>query len=265
MSQETARKIGAVQWDLRLGDVRENLIWMERLAREAAATGVKLLVLPELWPVSFDTKREAAIADSERALEHVRALSAELGLILIGSSLERAHGKLYNGATIFEAGRLLASYRKTHLFSPTGEPAAFARGEADPPVVETSIGRVGVVICYDIRFPETVRKAYAQEVDILAVPAQWATPRLDHWRALLVARAIENQCYVVGANRCGSEDQGGRANHFPGHSLVLDPWGEVLAEGAGSSGWICGEFSRKRLAEVCRLVPARRDARLPEK
>lgn len=262
MSQETTKRIGAVQWDLRLGNARENLTWIERFAREAAAGGVKLLVLPELWPVSFDTKREAAIAESERALERVQALSAEQGLILIGSSLERAGSKLYNRATIFEKGRLLASYRKTHLFSPTGEPAAFARGEADPPVVETSLGRVGVVICYDIRFPETVRKAYAQEIDILTVPAQWATPRLDHWRALLVARAIENQCYVVGANRCGSEEQGGRANAFPGHSLVLDPWGEVLAEGTESPGWICGEFSEKRLEEVRRLVPARRDARI---
>lgn len=261
MTQPPASKIAAAQWDIRLGDLQANLTWMERFAREAASVGVKFLVLPELWPVSFDTKRDAAIAESQTALDRAQRLSEELGLILIGSSLEREGGKLYNGASIFEKGRLLASYRKIHLFSPTGEPRAFARGETDPPVVETSIGRVGVVICYDVRFPETVRKAYAQEVDILAIPAQWATPRLDHWRALLVARAIENQCYVVGANRCGAEEQGGRENRFPGHSLLLDPWGEVLAEGGGEPGWIHADCSAARLEEVRRLVPARRDLR----
>lgn len=261
MSLETSSQIAAAQWDIRLGDLAANLHSMERFAREAAAAGVKLLVLPELWPVSFDTKREAAIADSHRAIERLAALSRELNLIFVGSLFESSEGKLYNRATIVMGGKEIASYRKRHLFSPTGEPAAFARGDADPSVVDTPLGRVGVVICYDIRFPETVRKTYAQEVDILAVPAQWAAPRLDHWRALLVARAIENQCYVVGANRCGVEEQGGRRNPFPGHSLILDPWGEILAEGSSDPGWIGAEYSSQRLAEVRRLVPARRDSR----
>lgn len=253
--------IGAAQWDVQLGDPEKNFMYLERFAREAAAAGVKLLVLPELWPISFDIKNPRASAWTQRSLDRASALSRELGLILVGSALDFSNGRVFNRSVLFDSGDEKGSYRKVHLFSPTGEPKAFAHGDSAPPVIDTAIGRVGLVICYDIRFPETIRKLYEQEVDIITVPAQWASARIEHWKALLIARAIENQSYVIGANRCGMETQGGRDIRFPGSSMVIDSWGEILGCAEAGPGWISAEFSRARLDQVRREVPARRDCR----
>jgi predicted amidohydrolase len=256
-------KAAALQWDVRRGDVAHNVARAEALAREAAAAGARLLVLPEMWATSFVQNPPAElVARSDSAVERLRALSAELEVVAVGSALEQEAGAIYNRALVMDRGAVALSYRKIHLFTPTGEPSFFKAGDALG-VVETSVGRVGVLICYDIRFPELTRLHFIREVEILVVPAQWPVSRAVHWTTLLRARALENQCFAVGANRCGVEEplRGATPLEFPGDSAIVDPSGEVVAAGDGSEGAIVAEMNLKQIQTIRRLLTVRKDRR----
>jgi omega-amidase len=255
--------VGALQWDVRRREVAHNLATAQRLVRSAAQQGARLLVLPEMWPTSFAPDADdALLAESSRAVDQLRELSGELNLVLVGSSYERTESGQFNRAQVFDRGREVLSYRKIHLFSPAGEHRYFQSGDALG-VVATSVGRLGVVICYDIRFPELTRLLFHHQVQLMAVPAQWPSSRTLHWNALLQARAIENQCFVIGANRCGLEApiRGGQPLEFPGNSQVVNPAGEVMAVGDACEGSVLAEVSLRQIATLHRLLPLRRDTR----
>ena len=257
----TTEIVGALQWDVRRGDVVHNLATAERLLRAAASQGARLLVLPEMWPTSFTPDLDdARVVESNLAVERVRELSEELGLVVVGSAIERTDAGRFNRGQVFARGREGLSYRKIHLLSPTGEHRFFQAGEALG-VAATSVGRLGVVICYDIRFPELTRLLFHHQVQILTVPAQWPTSRALHWNALMQARAIENQCFVIGANRCGIEPpiRGGQPLEFPGNSQVINPAGEVMAAGDACEGSVLAEINLRQIATLHRLLPLRRD------
>lgn len=142
------------------------------------------------------------------------------------SQIEREGKKFYNTAFFVERdGAVKGSYRKIHLFSLGGETKIFSPGKTVRPF-SGQMGKIGVVICYDIRFPELVRKLAIGGSQILIVCAQWPTSRMDHWLTLLKARAIENQMFVVAVNRLGRK---GKIS-YNGHSVVFDPWGRCLME-----------------------------------
>jgi predicted amidohydrolase len=147
-------------------------------------------------------------------------------MVLVGSLPEKADGRIYNTAYVIDRGEQVASYRKLHLFSSLGEDRFLSAGDRSL-VVPTSAGRLGVAICYDLRFPELFRKLALEGAEILCIPAEWPTPRREHWRTLLRARAIENQMFVAAANCCGLQ---GKVD-FAGTSMLISAWGEVLAEG----------------------------------
>jgi predicted amidohydrolase len=252
-----------LQFDVRRDDVALNSMAVTTGLRAAAAGGARLVVLPELWTTSFPTAvSDTLLAAATDAEQQVERLSAELNLIVVGSSLERDGGRLFNRARIVESGRVLANYRKIHLFSPNAEPMLFAGGD-EPVQVECGAGRLGVLICYDIRFPELVRWYFHKRVDVLAVPAQWPEARAGHWRALLTARAIENQMFVVGCNRTGVEPslRGRDQLRFPGDSRVVDPMGEVLAAGAGENGPVSATIETRKAVMIRRILPIARDRR----
>jgi predicted amidohydrolase len=222
------RKLGvaAIQFNITLGEIDRNLAKAEAALRRVAGRGAQLAVLPEMWSAGFAYKKLPELAaETPRVLETIARLSAELGLVVIGSLPDLADGKVYNTSYVADRGVLAGSYRKLHLFSLMNEHEHIAAG-ARSVVVSTSVGRLGLAVCYDLRFPELFRKLALDGAEIFCLPGEWPTPRQLHWRTLLRARAIENQCFVVAANCCGRQGK----HDFFGMSLIVAPRGELLAE-----------------------------------
>ena len=197
-----------------------------------------------MWPTSFvGEPSDALIAESREAEEDMVRLSGELDLVVVGGGLVAEEGETFNRALVADHGRVAGEYRKIHLFTPNAEHRYHTPGRA-PLIVDTSVGRLGVLICYDIRFPELVRFYFYKNVEVLCVPSQWPEARADHWRSLIKARAIENEMFVVGCNRTGSEASMKTDDTlvFPGDSRIADPMGRIIADGSGESGPLCGEL-----------------------
>ncbi len=253
-----------MQFNVKRGDVERNLEQAIAGVTEAAESGAKLIVLPELWPTSFVPEVTDALVDASRAAEDAMVeLSAKRQLVIVGGGLDQEAGQTYNRAQIVDCGNVLGSYRKIHLFSPNAENRHLAAGDS-PLIADTSLGRIGVLICYDIRFPELVRYYFYQDVDILAVPSQWPEARTEHWRTLLKARAIENEMFVVGCNRTGVEDslKTDEKLHFPGDSRIVDPMGETIGAGAGEEEPVMAELELRKLQSMRRILPIHKDRRL---
>ena len=246
--------------------VDENLSEAERLVRMAAGHGARLVVLPEMWTTSLsssETYTDSLLTASAEAERRVAELGGELGLVIVGGGPARVDGRLMNRATVTDRGVTVAEYQKIHLFTPFGEDRTFDSGD-EPVVVDTSVGRVGVAICYDIRFPELTRWYLHRRCEILAVPAQWPEARAPHWRILLKARAIENSCFVVGCNRTGNDPNLKKADAsltFPGDSRIIDPMGEVQASGDGENRPLEAEIDLRRIRTIRRYLPVVKDWR----
>ena len=219
-------KAAAVQFTITLGEIEPNLAQVRAALAELAAAGVQLAVLPEMWATGFAYKdlNQLAARTSEIVAE-IAALSAQYSMVIIGSLPEPHEEKVYNTAYILDNGELKGKYRKIHLFSLMQEDRSFDGGNSWL-LTETSVGRIGVFICYDLRFPELARRLAVEGAEILVVPGEWPKPRQEHWRTLLRARAIENQLFLVAANCCGVV---GKLDFF-GMSMIIDPKGELLAE-----------------------------------
>ena len=220
-------KVAAVQFNIKLGDVDANVQHACEAIERVAAQGCTLAVLPEMWSSGYDYKQLNTLAlRTPEVLKELGRLSAEHGMVIIGSLPEPHGDKVCNTAYILDKGELLGAYRKIHLFSLMGEDRALQGGDSWV-VVDTHVGRVGVFICYDLRFPELARRLALEGAEIIAVPAEWPKPREEHWRTLLKARAIENQLFIVAANCCGIQ---GKLDFF-GESCIIGPKGEVLGQG----------------------------------
>ncbi len=220
-------KTAALQFTITLGDIDANLAHVRAELARLAKDGTQLVVLPEMWATGFAYKKlnELALRTAGIVAE-LADLSRQYGMVIVGSLPEPHDGKVYNCAYVLDNGVLKGKYRKIHLFSLMQEDRFFDGGDSWL-LVETSVGKVGVFICYDLRFPELARRLAVEGAEILVVPGEWPKPRDEHWRALLLGRAIENQLFVVAANCCGLV---GKLDFF-GMSMVIGPKGEVLAEG----------------------------------
>ncbi|SNB47202.1 carbon-nitrogen family hydrolase [Geobacter sp. DSM 9736] len=224
---KTPVKAAAIQFNVQLGDVDANVAYVRDAVTRVAAQGCRLAVMPEMWSSGYDYRRlnELALRTPE-VVEELARLSAVHSMVLVGS-LPEPHGeRVYNTAFILDNGKLIGTYRKIHLFSLMGEDRSLDGGDSWI-VVDTQVGRLGVFICYDLRFPELARRLAVEGAEIIAVPAEWPKPREEHWRTLLKARAIENQLFIVSANCCGIQ---GKLDFF-GESFIIGPKGEILAQG----------------------------------
>jgi nitrilase len=229
-------------------DTEANLQWMEARVAEAAAGGARLVAFPENAP--FMGPEAARLAAPERAdgpsMQRIAEAARAHGIgVLVGSFAEAgpdaAH--TYNTSLLFDAsGSLIGSYRKIHLFDvdlPDGntfqESATVQPGDSLPQVVEIpGLCKVGLSICYDVRFPELYRHLAASGADLLMIPAAFtAFTGKDHWQVLLQARAIENTAYVLAPAQTGLHY--GRRQSY-GHAMVIDPWGTVLADAGVAPG-----------------------------
>lgn len=203
-----------------------------RAALEQAGAGeADLVVLPEMWLTGYAYRRLDELAKrTPESLERVGSLAKHNGCFVLGSWAERGDDDhLYNTAYLIGPdGRVRARYRKVHLFGPMNEDRHFVRGR-NVAVVDLKIGRVGIALCYDLRFPELSRKMALAGAELLLYPSQWPEGRLGHFHTLLAARAIENQVFVAGVNRTGRS----AAVQFGGGSTVIGPRGEVLAQLGG--------------------------------
>lgn len=259
-------RVAAYQFDVRREDVATNLAAARRGVEEAARAGVRLVVLPEMWPTSFPSSAEhapALVQPSLEAVEELARFAGTLGVAVGGSAFaESSFERPFNRLHLLVDGVDLLGYDKLHLFSPTGEGLAFRGGESLPRVVEWSGVRIGGAICYDLRFARVTEALAGGLADLVIVPAQWPIPRIAHWRALLGGRAVETQAFYLGANRVGEEPLGRRRTlEFSGGSSLVGPDGVVRAELTGESGLVIGDVDVAEVARMRRAVPVRRDRR----
>lgn len=245
----------------------ERLERVTALIRAQDATASDLIVLPELWPTGAFTSRAfraAAQPLDGPVVTAVRAAVRDLGVPAVaGSFMELAPGadgdRLYNTTVLIGPdGEIAHTYRKVHLFGfDSGEAAVLSSGgtvEACPPPFEA----LGLSTCYDLRFPETYRLLLDAGAQIAVIPTGWPASRLDHWLTLTRARAIENQMYVVGCNQVGTQE----GTAMGGHSVVIDPWGRVLAEGGDGEELLTVDIDLAQVAKVRANFPVLRDRRL---
>jgi len=253
-------KISVIQMDVALGEPDINLKRMEKLVREAAQSKPDVIVLPETWNTGYFPLNitEQAISSGKRAGEKMSELAGDLQIYLVGGSISEVYNEqLVNTAKVFNrVGLEIASYQKIHLFSPGEENKFYTEGNK---VVTFDIEghRCGIIICYDLRFPELIRRLALDGVEMLFIPAEWPHPRLEHWRILQKARAIENQIFVIGCNGVGL----GNGVKFCGHSSVISPWGEVMKEAEEEEGIFQVELNTEVISEVRKRIPVFVDRR----
>jgi predicted amidohydrolase len=249
-----------------------------RLIERAAARGARLVATPENTPYLGPHDQKAARAEplDGPTVSRFAELARRLGIhLLLGSFAERSDepSRCYNTSVLLGAsGEVLAVYRKLHLFdvdvpggvrfaeSATCKPGELG-GPADPgrglAVAETPVGRLGLTICYDLRFAELYRRLADLGADVLAVPSAFtlATGK-DHWEPLLRARAIESQCYVLAPAQHGRHDDGGLRESY-GHAMIVDPWGLPVAVASDGPGLALAEIDLDLVARVRRAIPIR--------
>ncbi|CDQ21550.1 Predicted amidohydrolase [Halobacillus karajensis] len=222
-------KLAIIQMDIAFGNPEKNREHAESKIKEAAAQGSEVILLPELWTTGYDLSRFDEIAETLEGPTHnlLISMAQQYGITIAGSIAEKEDGRFYNTFVAYNPeGERLLQYRKAHLFRLMNEEKYLESGNKKGNFRLGDIP-VGGVICYDIRFPEWMRTHMLDGSRGLFVVAEWPKPRVEHWRNLLISRAIENQCFVIACNRVGSDHN----NEFGGHSIVVDPWGNVLAEG----------------------------------
>jgi predicted amidohydrolase len=251
-------KVAAVQHDVVWEDRDATLARLEPQLRAAAGTGARLVVLTEMFPVGFSTEPERmAEPEDGPTTEFLRTQAADLDVWLTGSvpTHPAGGGRPVNRLLLAGPGGELRQYDKIHPFSYSGEHEHYAAG-TERVTFDVEGVRVTPFVCYDLRFADEFW-AMAQGTDCYVVVANWPSSRRAHWQALLVARAIENQAYVVGVNRVGE----GGGLHYSGDSRIVDPLGEILAAGAGGETILLADVDPVVVAETRKRFPFLADRR----
>jgi deaminated glutathione amidase len=260
-------RAGAIQLNAS-DDVARNLETADRLVREAASLGAELIVLPEVWSVigPRDALRAGAQPLDGEVIGWARATAGELGVDLVAGSIVERTGETDDRCAntsvhVGRDGALRAIYRKIHLFDVEiegmvhTESSVFTSGAE---IVTTVLGdadstTLGLTICFDLRFPELYRLLALRGAEVITVPSAFTLPTTrDHWEPLLRARAIENQCFVVAPNQIGQHPGGNRSG---GRSMIVDPWGTVLACAPDREAAIVAELDLSRGAEIRARLP----------
>ncbi|MBM6618104.1 carbon-nitrogen family hydrolase [Bacillus suaedaesalsae] len=253
-------KVSCIQFDIKFGSPKENYHIVKQKISEAMLDNPDIIVLPELWTTGYDLTRLTEIADSngDETMKFLSEIAKEHNVYIVGGSIaKKTQSGVYNTMFAYSnKGELLGEYSKLHLFKLMDEHLYLESGETEGTFTIANIHCAGV-ICYDIRFPEWIRKHTTKGSEVLFVVAEWPLPRLSHWRSLLISRAIENQCYVVACNRSGQDPE----NVFAGHSMIIDPWGEVLVEAGEGESIIQAELDIEKVRTVRKHIPIFDDRR----
>jgi omega-amidase len=225
-------RVALIQMDIVLGDVAANRAKAAQLIIDGLQQGAELFILPEMWTTGYKLDAISSLAEPEDGptVSWLRQLARDKGIEIIAGSIPEACGsKVYNTSyAIGKDGEVVAKYRKIHLIGLMDEDRYISPGDAKPLLFPLSFGPAGIIICYDLRFTELPRSLALAGGRALFVPAEWPSSRGQHWLILNEARAVENQQFVLAVNRVGHDAK----NVFFGHSLLISPWGEILAQGS---------------------------------
>lgn len=254
LNLQSTLKVAVVQMQVISGEPRKNIVRAEAMLNQAAISGAQAALLPELWTTGYALDRFEALAEAchDTTLQFLQDTAHKHNMAIIGGSFpeKRDDGVYSTCYTISSNGSILAKYSKEHLFPLLREPEYLSAGTPGA-AAATHAGKWASLICFDIRFPESARQLAYQGARVLWVPAEWPYPRLEHWRTLLRARAIENQLFVVAANRCGQGDN----THWGGHSTIIDPWGNILAEAEEEETVLLADLEMGLVDEVRSRIP----------
>ena len=241
-------RIACIQMDIIPGAVQFNLNRSIEFMDSIMDKKPDIICLPELFTTGYCLVEAKELAEPipGHTTHLLSQKSREMGCFLIGGSiLEQGDNSIYNTAVIFNrAGRIRAKYRKMHLFAPFDEPKYLTPGDRTI-IVETEWGKVSVVICYDLRFPELFTELFATGVKIVFVVAEFPHPRLTDWKTLLMARAMDNRIYVIGVNRVGKDEK----SSFFGHTLIVSPSGEIIDEMGEEEGVLMVDVDLDQVAK----------------
>lgn len=237
---ERIRHIGFIQLQVTQGAIGANMDRLQQILAQLDPPRPSLIVLPELWATGFAYRKLPNLQDEVATLpDRLQELAKRYDILLAGSLPEPALAKenlFYNTLRIIGRNGTFGTYRKRHIFP--GEEEAFCPGAGAASPIATAAGTFGCMICYDLRFPDLARSQCQQGADLLLCSAQWPLARIPHWRALAIARAIENQTFMVACNGVGKNGE----LVLGGHSLIVSPAGEILYE--------AGEEETAKLVEI---------------
>lgn len=245
-----------LQFRVDMGDVEANVARAFSLLENAAGRKAELCVLPEMWSTGFAYDRLVDLSSSTPGiLRRLRAFSSSNRMVIAGSLPERKGGSVFNTLYVIgNDGAVAGKYRKAHLFQPSGEHLHFIQGTGSK-LIPTALGKIGPLICYDLRFPELSRKYFLEGADAFCVSAQWPSARKGHWELLNAARAVENQLFVLASNAVGRSGD----FHFAGGSAIFSPWGEPIASCGEDEGLAMAEIDPSEAEKVRRRIPCALD------
>ncbi|WP_368645247.1 carbon-nitrogen family hydrolase [Alkalibacterium putridalgicola] len=254
-------RVAVVQPDLAFKEPAKNFRKISELIRTAVERKKPdVIVLPEMWNVSFFPKDLEGCADvkGEETKRLLSDLSKKYMINIVGGSVAvQSDGKFYNTSYVFNRkGEVVHVYNKVHLFSPTQEHQIFKAGN-QMGIFDIDGVKAGIAICYDLRFPEWIRKMALEGIQVLFVPAAWPHPRMRAWETLLCARAIENQFFVVGVNSVGTTDK----LNFCGHSSIFGPSGESLAAAREEEMVLWADLDLTSIPDIRREIAVYNDRR----
>jgi len=242
----TNRNVGFIQLKIVAGEVERNLVNLKVELEKLSPVENSLLVLPELWATGFSYDVMDTLAEQmEDLFSALQMLSSKHHVSLAGTLPERTvEGKYYNSMRIVDPSGIVGSYRKQFLFP--GEEICFVPGGQQPNIINSQWGKVGGIVCFDLRFPNLSRTLCQKGADILICSAQWPELRVDHWKALLLARAIENQVFVVGCNGLGRNGD----SVLGGCSMIISPDGMILKESGDTQESCVVDIDTDEMVEV---------------
>nr|WP_294661716.1 carbon-nitrogen hydrolase family protein [uncultured Blautia sp.] len=243
-------KLALIQLHSKPTEVKENVEKGIKMYQEAVQGGAELVVFPELWTCGYYLETfdfEAAVAENDWILEKFRSLAKENGTVIVLPLPQKKEEKLYIGLYVIEKdGMIIKEYQKSFLWG--REQNYFVHGKREYEPVDTSVGRLGLLICYDIEFPEPSRALVLKDAQIILVPSVWSIPALNRWQIQLPARALDNTVFVAGINNVGEG--------ACGHSKVVNPDGAVLIEAsADREEVVLCDVDYEKISEVRSRIP----------
>ena len=252
-------RLACCQIDIAWESKHANFATVHRWVAQSSLPKNTLLVLPEMFATGFSMNVAAIAEDAGGETEQfILSLAREFEIYVLGGLIARGKNGMGRNEAIVAApgGKFVTRYCKMHPFTLAGESRHYERGESGVSF-DWRGATVAPFICYDLRFPEIFRTGVRRGAEIFTVIANWPLPRDEHWVALLKARAIENQCYVAGVNRCGTDPK----YTYPGRSLIVGPHGEVLASAGGEECMITADVDMPALRRYREDFPVLRDRR----
>lgn len=254
-------KVTCLQMNMKLGCPKENFTLAEKLIVESVKAQPDVIVLPETWNTGFFPKENLAELSCRNGYEvnnRIGELAKKYKVNIVAGSVSNVRGgKVYNTAFVFDrTGSCIAEYDKTHLFTPMGEDDYYTCGDHLCRFTLDGV-KCGIIICYDVRFPELTRSLALQGLDMLFVVSQWPKERIFHLRTLTTARAIENQMFVICCNSCGTAGK----TVYGGNSAIIEPFGKTLVLAGENEEILTAECDLQILNEIRNSIPVFRDRR----